>query len=138
MKLLYIAFLTLLIILSFFIFWKFTDFHLVASETPHPHVDEEIFKLFKTQRWVPVIVSLNVSPPLLLSAPEEEQEKRAREVKSIQDAVLSTLSKQEFTLHWRYERTGGFSGSITYSGLQKLLTNAYVTWIDLDKGSSLL
>ncbi|HIH17511.1 MAG TPA: S8 family serine peptidase [Nanoarchaeota archaeon] len=52
---------------------------------------------------------------------------RLREiVEENQDAVLSTLSAEDFDIEVRYKVISGFSGKVTYSGLKKLAENILV------------
>jgi len=52
------------------------------------------------------------------------------EIIARQDQVLLTLATDEFTIRHRYENQAGFSGEITSAGLDKLLTNPSVVYIE--------
>jgi len=50
-------------------------------------------------------------------------------IKAKQNAVLSTLTTSEFTLRYKYDNIAAFSGSITEAGLDKLIANNNVRYI---------
>jgi len=50
-------------------------------------------------------------------------------VKAKQNAVLSTLTTSEFTLRYKYDNIAAFSGSITEAGLDKLIADKNVRYI---------
>lgn len=50
-------------------------------------------------------------------------------VHSLQSTVLSTLSAGEYTMRYRYKNIGAFSTSIAESGLEKLINNPSVKYI---------
>ncbi len=50
-------------------------------------------------------------------------------IKTKQNAVLSTLTTSEFTLRYKYDNIAAFSGSITEAGLDKLIANNNVRYI---------
>lgn len=50
-------------------------------------------------------------------------------VKTLQNSVLSTLTSAEYTPRYRYENFAAFSGSVTESGLDKLVANPSVLYI---------
>lgn len=52
------------------------------------------------------------------------------EIASRQSAVLSSLTSGEFTLRYRYDNQAGFSGEVTIGGLNKLLSNPSVAYIE--------
>jgi parallel beta-helix repeat protein len=52
------------------------------------------------------------------------------EVHSRQQAVLSTLNANEFTLRYRYDNVAVFSGEVTLAGLNKLISNPQVYHIE--------
>ncbi len=52
------------------------------------------------------------------------------EINNRQQAVLSTLTSQEFQLRYRCNNTTTFSGQITASGLNKLINNPQVKFIE--------
>jgi predicted outer membrane repeat protein len=52
------------------------------------------------------------------------------EIARRQDEVLSTLTPAEFSLRHRFENQAGFSGEITIDGLNKLLSNPLVAYIE--------
>jgi hypothetical protein len=50
-------------------------------------------------------------------------------IKTKQNTVLSTLTTSEFTLRYKYDNIAAFSGSITEAGLDKLIANNNVRYI---------
>ncbi|MEN6307706.1 MAG: S8 family serine peptidase [Anaerohalosphaeraceae bacterium] len=51
-------------------------------------------------------------------------------IKTRQNAVLSTLSSSEFTIRYKYDNIAAFSGFITEAGLDKLIANKDVRYIE--------
>jgi hypothetical protein len=85
------------------------------------------------QGQVKIIVSMPEPAELMAAtdwdSPESVAELRA-EIASRRSAVLSTLTPSEFSLRHSYENIAGFSGEITRTGLEKLLSDPRVAHIE--------
>ena len=99
----------------------------VASNNVDIMIDNGVISALSAQDEVPVIVQLR--------EPErkpDDPEKVKQLVTATQQAVLDTLSSNEFRLKHKYETIYSFSGWLTKDGLIKLQKNPNVTHIQLD------
>lgn len=103
--------------------------------TPEAGDTEEIQALLNKEQWVRVIVMLKGNE---FTAPEFRQDdaKQEAEIKKIQDAVLITLTENDFQLSHQYQYVTSFAGVVSRSGMEKLLKNSQVTSISLDRLSA--
>ena len=85
------------------------------------------------QQTVKVIVTLVMPAGLVESTDWNSQSSLGsmqNQIGVLQSSVLSTLTTGEFTLRHQYENLAGFSGEITSAGLDKLLANPSVAYIE--------
>jgi len=96
---------------------------------------EEIQTLLNKEAWVRVIVMLKGNE---FTAPDfiSDDTKKKSEVQKIQNAVLITLTKDDFQIGRQYEFIPSFAGAISKSGMEKLIRNPLVTSISLDRVSA--
>ena len=92
----------------------------------------KIAELLQTTRQVGIIVWLKDNQ---FTAPtyQADLNKKRAEIRNIQDAVLSSLSPQDFTLTYRYTVTNGFAGTVTKPGFEKLHAHPQVAQMFLDR-----
>ena len=103
----------------------------LTPTTPKTGDIEEIQTLLNKKTWVGVIVTLKGNE---FTAPEfRDDVRRYAEVKKIQDAVLVTLTKDDFQISHQYQSITSFAGMVSKSGMEKLLNNSQVTSISIDK-----
>ena len=105
-----------------------------APTTPKAGDIEEIQTLLKKNVWVRVIVVLKGNE---FTAPEfQDDVKKKTEVKKIQDAVLVTLTENDFQISHQYQFITSFAGMVSNSGMEKLLKNSQVVSISMDRLSA--
>ena len=106
------------------------------SPTPVPTISktgdiEEIQTLLNKEAWVRVIVMLKGNE---FTAPEfRDDVKKKSEVQKIQNAVLVTLTKNDFQVSSQFQFSLGFVGMTSKSGMEKLLKDPRVTSISIDR-----
>lgn len=92
---------------------------------------EEIQTLLNNAEWVLVIVTLRGNE---FTTPEfQDNVKKKSEVQKIQNAVLITLTKDDFQVSSQYQFIPSFAGKISKLGLEKLLRDPRVTSISIDR-----
>ena len=91
---------------------------------------EEIETQLETNQWVKIVVNLKVDDVIQFDNQEQLTRSRA-EIARTQDNVLSTLTNQDFQLRHKYENIPAFSGSISKSGMEKLISNSLVSSFEL-------
>ncbi len=107
-----------------------------SSSTPVPTTPktgdiEEIQTLLNKDAWVRVIVMLKGNE---FAVPEfRDDVKKKSEVKKIQDAVLVTLTENDFQISHQYQFITSFAGMVSKSGMEKLLKNSQVISISIDR-----
>jgi len=100
---------------------------LTTSETD----TEEIQILLNKEEWVSVIVTLKGNE---FTTPEFRDDVRKKsEVQKIQNAVLATLTEDDFQISHQYQFSPSFAGMISKSGMEKLLKNSLVISISIDR-----
>jgi hypothetical protein len=96
--------------------------------------DQAIYDQFGAgQERVEVIISLLEPVEMRKETDWESSESVGAlrtEIANRQSAVLSSVTSAEFTLRHLYENQTGFSGEVTAGGLDKLLNNALVAYIE--------
>ena len=105
-----------------------------------PSVDPEVYKNLGKASTVMVIVMLDRQPGFV--QPKEGDPNVNKILKDAEDyytqeinKVLETLPKGEFTLGYRFNSIGGFSGTITKRGVEILSKNSNVQRIDIGRES---
>lgn len=96
---------------------------------PKADVDEKVQMALQEKQQATVLVKLREQSLAKNAAPVE----RMQQIQRLQEAVLSTLTAEDFQLRYRYQTVAGFSGVLFESGLQKLLTHPEVEKITLDE-----
>lgn len=92
---------------------------------------EEIQTLLNNTEWVLVIVTLRGNE---FTAPEfHDDVKKKSEVQKIQNAVLITLTKDDFQVSSQYQFIPSFAGKISKLGMEKLLKDSRVSSISIDR-----
>ena len=93
----------------------------------------EVWEALQTAHEVDVFVALREAPNPLQQTTEERKAYTA----PLQDAVLSVLTSDDFTLRTRFLLSPALSGLITRTGLLKLEDHPDVVGIDLLGGGEL-
>jgi len=100
-------------------------------------VNKKVFKLLEKRNSAPVIIILKA--PDAMSGKKLDIVKLQQRVREVQAKVLSSLDREDFKLVHQYRLINGIAGTLTRSGLGKLLADPNVTGIDLDaKGGKFL
>lgn len=92
-------------------------------------VRDEVWKALEQQQKVSVIISLYMP-----ESPENKNdlETYKREIKIIQDRVLSLLAPEDFDLVYQYEAIPGLAGQITKKGLEAIKDSKDVISVGLN------
>lgn len=92
----------------------------------------EIAHMFEDKSPVNAIIWLSDNR---FTSPEYhgDMDKKRREIRKLQDAVLSRLSEEDFRLQHRYIATNGFAGSLSRSGFERLRNDLNVISIVPDR-----
>lgn len=105
-----------------------------TAATPKTGNIEEIQTLLNNTEWVLVIVGLRGNE---FTLPEfHDDVKKKSEVQKIQNAVLITLTKDDFQVGSQYQFIPSFAGRISKLGMEKLLRDPRVTSISIDRLSA--
>lgn len=92
---------------------------------------EEIRTLLDEQEWVQVIVTLEGNE---FTDPNFQNDtKKKSEVRKIQNSALANLDENDFRLQRQFEITAQFSGEVSSSGMDKLLSEPVVKSITIDR-----
>jgi hypothetical protein len=105
--------------------------------------DKELIGQFLLNKWVHVTVDIKDTSNITIpnrNSPDFESRLQQRNKIMIEktDAVLSTLSKDEFQLKMKSEFGGFFAGNITKEGFEKLLNDERVKKVYAKKEFQLL
>lgn len=94
---------------------------------------DEIQTLLTENAWVRIIVTLKGNE---FTAPEfQDYDKKRAEIQKIQEAALATLTEEDFIVHRKFQLTAQFSGTVSETGMEKLLKSPHVVSIHLDTAS---
>jgi subtilisin family serine protease len=96
---------------------------------PKADVDEKVRVVLREKQQATVLVKLREQGLAKTASPAE----RLQQIQRLQEAVLSSLNKEDFQLRYRYQTVAGFSGVLFESGLPKLLAHPEVEKITLDE-----
>lgn len=129
-----VSLLSLLALMFFGIFFVNAQTNSVV-----PYIDSKILEEFNKTSEVKIIVEVRDTSGIVVTNQDSEEEQEIKDAQKIKiwgnktDSVLSTLPKSEFKLIGIFPWRNGFYGYITKQGLDILMNNSDVKWIDVDR-----
>lgn len=85
---------------------QFILFMGTVTCAPKADVDEKVMVVLREKQQAIVLVKLREQSLAKTASPAE----RLQQIQRLQEAVLSSLNKEDFQLRYRYQTVAGFSG----------------------------